>query len=162
MDIFKFDEARTREAVLFILNFLDAVDKHKLSKLLYFADKIHLERYGRTITGDEYIKMEYGPVPSTVYDVIKGNRCDLIPIHTKGTRLLPDRDADIEELSESDIICIRESIEQYGDKDFGELTDVSHDETWHSGEENSKLNLDQFLATYPNSKELKEHINNWD
>lgn len=162
MDIFKFNEARTREAVLFILNSLDAVDKHKLSKLLYFADKIHLERYGRTITGDEYIKMEYGPVPSTVYDVIKGSKPDLIPIHIKGIRVLPDRVADIEELSESDIMCLREAIEKYGDKDFSELTGLSHDKTWQSGEENSTLSLDQFLATYPNEKELKDHLANWD
>jgi len=162
MDIFRFDESRTREAVLYILNSLDVVDKYKLSKLLYFADKIHLSKYGRTITGDEYVKMEYGPVPSKVYDVIKGNIQDLIPVHTQGVRVMANRNANIEELSESDVNCIRESIEKYGNKDFGELYDLSHDETWHAGDDNEKFNVDQFLSTFNNKEELKEHIESWD
>jgi len=32
-------------------------------KLLYFADFDHFARHGTSITGDTYIKLEYGPVP---------------------------------------------------------------------------------------------------
>ena len=39
--------------------------------VLLFADKKHLERYGRFITGDTYSAMENGPVPSFAYDVVK-------------------------------------------------------------------------------------------
>lgn len=37
--------------------------KVKLMKLLYFADFDHFFRHGSPITGDTYIKLEYGPVP---------------------------------------------------------------------------------------------------
>lgn len=47
-----------------------SIDKIKLIKLLYLADKYHLRKYGRTITEDSYYAMEYGPVASTVLDIL--------------------------------------------------------------------------------------------
>ncbi|WP_409530306.1 Panacea domain-containing protein [Shinella sp.] len=40
-------------------------------KTLYYADRAHLQRYGRPITGDRYIAMENGPVPSYAYNAVK-------------------------------------------------------------------------------------------
>lgn len=37
---------------------------HKLFKVLWFADLEHLKKYGRTVTGDTYVAMEFGPVTS--------------------------------------------------------------------------------------------------
>jgi Protein of unknown function (DUF4065) len=44
-----------------------------LLKLLYMADRIALERMEQPITGDCYVSMQFGPVLSGVYDLIKGN-----------------------------------------------------------------------------------------
>ena len=38
--------------------------KLKAAKLLFFADKLHLNRYGRPILGDCYFCLDHGPVPS--------------------------------------------------------------------------------------------------
>lgn len=38
--------------------------KTKLFKLLYFTDATHLETAGQSITGAEYLKYPYGPVPT--------------------------------------------------------------------------------------------------
>jgi uncharacterized phage-associated protein len=38
--------------------------KLKVAKMIYFADKAHLLRYGRPIIGDVYYCLQYGPVPS--------------------------------------------------------------------------------------------------
>jgi uncharacterized phage-associated protein len=38
--------------------------KLKAAKLLFFADKYHLLKYGRPVVGDRYVCMNYGPVPS--------------------------------------------------------------------------------------------------
>ena len=42
---------------------LDSIfgEGHKICKILYFADREHLSKYGRSITGDVYIAMTYGP-----------------------------------------------------------------------------------------------------
>ena len=46
-----------------------SVNKLKALKLVYFADRYHLRRYGRPVVGDEYLAMNYGPVPSGTKDV---------------------------------------------------------------------------------------------
>lgn len=47
-----------------------------LLKMLYIADRIALKRMEQPITGDKYVSMNYGPVLSGVYDLIKGNPVD--------------------------------------------------------------------------------------
>mgnify|MGYP000405349204 CR=1 FL=1 len=44
--------------------------KLKAVKLLYLADRDHLFRYGRPITGDRYIAMDLGPVPESGFQLI--------------------------------------------------------------------------------------------
>src|ERR1035437_8347869 len=46
-----------------------SIHKLKALKLIYFADRYHLRRYGRPVIGDEYLAMEYGPVPSGTKDI---------------------------------------------------------------------------------------------
>ena len=60
----KFNENKTIHAVLYIAERLKRKDFHKLFKILYFSDREHLNVYGRTITGDTYIAMADGSVPS--------------------------------------------------------------------------------------------------
>lgn len=50
-----------------------AINKLKALKLLYFADRYHLRKYGRPITNDEYFAMNYGPVPSGAKDLAEGS-----------------------------------------------------------------------------------------
>ena len=72
------------QAMLYVLSKLGTADMHKVSKILYFADRSHLSKYARSITGDDYIKMSYGPVPSNVYDIMKAVRGDsFLRIHRK-------------------------------------------------------------------------------
>lgn len=58
------------ETIFYLLKKTGPADKIKLIKLVYLADKYHLLRYGRTVTGDEYFAMEHGPVGSTIKDVL--------------------------------------------------------------------------------------------
>ena len=45
------------------------LNKLKALKLIYFADRYHLRTYGRPITNDRYLAMEYGPVASSCKDL---------------------------------------------------------------------------------------------
>jgi uncharacterized phage-associated protein len=67
---FSFSHRKATQA----LNFLarregGTIDKLKALKLVYFADRYHLRRFGRPIIGDEYLAMNYGPVPSGTKDL---------------------------------------------------------------------------------------------
>ena len=46
-----------------------SINKMEAIKLLFFSDRYHLRKYGRSITNDEYYAMEYGPVPSNGKDI---------------------------------------------------------------------------------------------
>ena len=88
------------------------------SKILYFADKYHLERYARPITGDIYVAMEMGPVPSRIYDLLKQSAfapADVLEdlaaaVEIKGPRLNPKRDPTPGVLSGSDERMLEEAF----------------------------------------------------
>lgn len=101
------------------------------------ADRIHPERYGRLISGDSYVAMKNGPVPSGAYDIMKAVGGDGMCAGGKeaqeaftvngGHDVIPRREANEALFSESDRECHHEAIQQYGRLSFEELTDLSHD-----------------------------------
>lgn len=145
--IFDFD--RSLNALLYVANRLDRRDIHKIFKILYFADMSHLMKYGRAITGDRYIAMNYGPVPSAIYDMVKIVRGDsswipmddlkaFFTVHDKF--LEPLRDANPDYLSESDIKELDSSIKKYGKLEFSQITQISHGEAWEKTRNNPDTN----------------------
>ncbi|MEM9482851.1 MAG: Panacea domain-containing protein [Cyanobacteria bacterium P01_F01_bin.116] len=55
-----------------------------LLKMLYIADRVALAQMEQPITGDHYVSMDYGPVLSGVYDLIKGQPVDdALPLWSK-------------------------------------------------------------------------------
>ncbi len=67
----KFNEAKTAEAAaFFIKNAGGKMSYMGLLKFLYVADRLSLTRRGRTITGDTYHAMQFGPVLSRTKDLI--------------------------------------------------------------------------------------------
>lgn len=122
----------------------------KMMKLLFLADKYHLVRYARPITGDHYDAMNDGPVPSFAYDLFKQVLRN--PFTPQGRQLanalvidttyeLPRFSArvefDTEQLSKSDIVALTETLKQFGDKSFEELSAITHamaayDKAWRS------------------------------
>ena len=45
--------------------------QYQIVKAIFLADKTHLNKWGRPITYDNYVAMEFGPVPSLTYDFLK-------------------------------------------------------------------------------------------
>ena len=112
---------------------------HSLFKVLWFADLKHMKKYGRTITGDRYIAMNKGPVPSALYDIIKGN----CPPELRGCLTRYDKGAekgflraelasDERYLSETDKEALLESIEENKNLSFDDRVNKSHGHAWKS------------------------------
>ena len=49
----------------------------KLMKLFFFADKLHLEKYKKPIFNKSYTKLERGPVPLWIYELINSNQSNI-------------------------------------------------------------------------------------
>jgi len=76
------------QALCYVLQKVKRADKLKLVKLLFLADKYHALRYGRTVTGDEYWAMDYGPVGSTAKDLLSLDKEMLSKEYKFASRLL--------------------------------------------------------------------------
>ena len=67
----KYDIEKVANAIKFFKeNGTKHLGKTKLMKLLFFADKEHLLRYGIPIFDDKYFKLPHGPVPILTLNII--------------------------------------------------------------------------------------------
>lgn len=162
----RFDAKKAVEVVLYIAQKVS--DMYVALKVLYFADKEHLYRYGRLICGDSYVALKHGPVPSGTYDLVKFARSDgWCPIgdyvqdafEIEDYDIVPIRKPNIDLLSISDRECLDEAIGQYGHLTFGKLQDLCHqDKAFQAVDRNDFIPLEAIIETLPDSELLKEYL----
>ena len=138
----QFDKVKTLNALLFVANRVQRKDFHKIFKIIYFADRQHLADWGRPITGDIYIAMEAGPVPSRLYDMIKIVRGDSYMPDSEGLGkyfqienwmyVNPLVDADPNKLSSNELKVLDACIAKYSSLSYDEIKEKSHDVAWRS------------------------------
>jgi len=142
-------------------------DTYTALKVVYFADRLHLSRFGRLICGDRYVAMDNGPVPSGLYDIVKFVRGDgafvmRVPAKEAFTvqdyNIIPARDPDPQHLSESDIECLDESIVEYGNKTFAELKRISH-ASLREADHNDFISMESLTRSLENGEELWNYLN---
>lgn len=167
---FTVDKDALVNALLYVVNEVGQAERHRTLKMIYLADKLHLERYGAPITGDRYIKKNFGPVASATYDAIKAfsgepNRADpeLLEmlrgkLHVDGRRISALADPDPLEISPSMAECLDAVVSTYDHLDFGSLTDLTHDEAWHSADEHKPIPAEAIVRTLPRSEILLEYL----
>ncbi|MBL8522955.1 MAG: SocA family protein [Betaproteobacteria bacterium] len=114
---------------------------YTLLKMLYLADRYHLERYARTITGDIYVAMDQGPVASGAYDILKCARGKELPpeiseIARRHFRVDADHrlalleEPDFDELSDSDVHALQHAVSTFDFLGSAEVRHLSHDKAW--------------------------------
>ena len=164
-----FDCVKSMEAGLYIAQKIGGrKDMHKIFKTLYFADKAHLSRYGRSITGDSYIAMSYGPVPSRTDDIFKAvrgdsyfsNRAEELKgyFHFINKYVIEaDKDADLDYLSDTDVECLDYAINKCKGKTFGELTEMSHDLSWNNTLRDREMSVKDILRENGENEDYVEY-----
>lgn len=138
----QFDRTKALNALLYVANRVQRKDFHKIFKIIYFADRQHLADWGKPITGDTYIAMEAGPVPSRMYDMMKIVRGDSYLSDTEGLGqyfqvenwmyVKPLVDADLNKLSRNEQEALDSAISQYANLSYDEIKEKSHDVAWRS------------------------------
>jgi hypothetical protein len=164
---FRLDTDKAVESVLYIASRIPNPTIHSIAKVLFHADKAHLSRYGRPISGDRYIAMKHGPVPSATYDILKTLRDnsdwplperarDSLSVDGYVVRAL--RPVDERVLSQSEVECLSESAREHGAKSFGQRSAESHGPAWQAADENDVIGLESLLLEIDNRDELREHF----
>ena len=69
----RINEKKYKNAILFFAQKIQngTLGKLKLMKLLYYLDFDYFEKYGNSITNDQYLRFENGPVPRMAEKMIK-------------------------------------------------------------------------------------------
>ena len=154
---FTFDREKGSAAVVFLAaQQIPDLSKGKICKLIFLADKHHLVRFGRPITGDRICAMKDGPVPSNILNMLNKvlENPDDESIEMLSRNVSIDRkfvhphfkaeDFVLGEfLSASDIESLRSTVERFGDKTFSELRSMTHD-----------------MTAYKNAWEAEDRVNN--
>jgi uncharacterized phage-associated protein len=140
--IFKFDIDKAIAATVYIASKKPTeLTQAKLFKLLYFADRDHLVRYCRPITGDWYTAMKDGPVPSNLYSAFKKMsgapkienenarrlaRFVRLDTSWQYPRIEAQKQLDSSQLSVSDTQSLDRVLKLYGKMSFTQVRSIAH------------------------------------
>ncbi len=138
------------ELLLHLAHVRPGADKYQAVKFFYLSDRAHLIKYGRPISFENYFAMSYGPVASTVLDLLngelshlKGSGIESLPFKTEvgstadgkyQTTFIrkPLRKIDVDLFSKSDLKVFDEVVEKYRNATFDELFKATHEHyAWH-------------------------------
>lgn len=162
---FNFDESKALEALVHVASQWPGITTFYLAKVFFFADRDHLRTYGRPVTGDAYIAMANGPVPSRLYDIVKGNldffgdpeaieAALRVDRNARYHRVYAARNPNLDLLSETDIAALNRAIEFCRGKTFVYLSNVTHQEpAWALAEPNAEMNPELLVP-----EEMREEV----
>ncbi|MGD0625064.1 MAG: Panacea domain-containing protein [Thermodesulfobacteriota bacterium] len=166
--LYQMDYEKAIEAMVWLANKNPFIDIYHVAKILYYAEKTHLNKYGRPLIGATYIRMPYGQVPSEIRDIINNNTWMVEPeylerfcasikvMEGRYPKLTSLREPDTDYFSETDIQCLQESLDKYKDLSFDELKRISHEERSYK-ETEPKEKID-YLLMVDEENENKDEI----
>lgn len=131
-----------------------------LYKLLYFSDFNYYEMYEEHLTGAEYRKLPYGPVPQKIDSIINLMMADKMIQRIKTdyhgyqqTRYIPLVKPNLKELMASEKDVIDRVIDQFSDWSASAISDYSHnDMPWLASKDGETIDYElAFYREYPYS-----------
>lgn len=133
---FKINWEKCLEGIHLMAERQEGITTFYVAKVFFFADKQHLLDWGRPISGDRYVAMENGPVPSNIYDLIKQKEYladDLLDqfdarIEKRGRHLYPRRSFIARALSPTDVEYLQDALDRYSHMSFAALSQLTHRE----------------------------------
>ncbi|MBW8009962.1 MAG: DUF4065 domain-containing protein [Chloroflexi bacterium] len=140
-----------------------------LLKMIWFAERVHMSRYGMMFLGDDYIAMSHGPVPSLAYDIIKDARGDgwnsfenpepnsVIDTPDRRT-VLPLRKPDNSFLSESARECLDDAYEKLSELTFSEVKKCSHTAAHKAADQDDTISFEEFVKDLDNGQEVLSYL----
>jgi len=120
---YKTNKDKTITTILLILNELGNIPLFKLWEIIYDSDKKHLIKWGRPLMGELYLDIPSIPPQLNIYRDLVNIDFD-IPLYEDikdriiivNNLISTNEKADLDDLSKSDIECIKESINNFVSK----------------------------------------------
>lgn len=164
---FTIDPEKAVEVILYLAENAGQ-DMYGILKMMYIADKKHLDKYGRFIFGDDYYALPHGPVPTEAYDMIKSIRgdgssifsrflCDAFRVEGKAS-IIPLREPDLNCLSKSDINCLNQAIDELQHLSFSKQKSVTHDAAYNATAENAPMSIEAIASTFADGGQLIDYL----
>ena len=168
----KFDQWKALHALLFVVTHLPKpANVYNVLKCLYYADREHLQEYGRQIYGETFYALEHGPVPSAAYEIIKyaNGRANWDLQFPEALEMLDVNDIyvsargapDTDLLSRSDMACLLEASRKYGTMPFSRLKKLSHKgKAFENADPNGEMKLDDLIDELRDAGAVASHLKN--
>jgi uncharacterized phage-associated protein len=162
---FTFKPEKLVNAIAYFVRNCSNVGRTKACKLLYFADKEHLLRYGRPITGDRYYRLKHGPIPTKGLNMLRGvstpaNAALLtywLSLEDESIKL--KRRPDLKVFSKSDLRVLEEVCGKYGRYSASYLSRLSHREApWKKTKQNEAIDFELFFDGRPEADDIKKLV----
>lgn len=121
------------------------INRMKMLKLVWLSDRLHLNKYGRTVSTDHYVAMKNGPVASEIKDISEGRSTrysmDYIePVGRLNFKSLAD--AEPKHFSKTDLEVMEAVWERFGRAAEFDLSNLSHEyPEWKRHEDYLKKHL---------------------
>ena len=155
----RINEKKYKNVVLFFANKIqnNTLGKLKLMKLLYFLDFDFFEKYGKSVTGDEYLRFENGPVPRMAEKMLKAMSGQDISITRRKIKdgyndqqlVQPLRAFDVNLFTKEEILMMEEIAGKWERFSGTEMKNASHGEApWIATKPNEVI--DYNLSYYRN------------
>jgi hypothetical protein len=148
------------EAILYVVNQMNGLDGSWLYDILYSADKLHLEKYGRFIFGEMYGATSIQVVPLNVMELLYAKDVELFEaISNFNGWIDAKRECDRDRLSKSDIECLEQSV-----KGLSLYPQGHYDEAWDKARQRNprgRLNdiyVEDIVSQFKNSKDLLDYL----
>ncbi|MBI4191272.1 MAG: SocA family protein [Betaproteobacteria bacterium] len=126
---------------------------YTLLKMIYLVDRLHLERYGRPVSGDKFIAMKEGATPSRIYDSMKFLRGDkrtrnwlpdankFLAVNSKTHDVSVIKMPALDVLSATDIECLDAILEILRQEKRWYVHELAHDAAWKKTTRNSTMDF---------------------
>jgi len=155
----KINEKKYKNVVLFFAKKVQngTLGKLKMMKLLYFLDFDFFEKYGKSVTGDNYLRFENGPVPQMAEKILKEMNGKEIKITNKKVangyndqqHIEALKDFDINVFSKEELVMLEEVADKWEKFSGSEMKMATHGEApWIATKPNDII--DYNLAYYRN------------
>jgi hypothetical protein len=130
------DDEKLRELILYIADLCVQDSRFgaiKLNKLLFYADFLAYQRFGHSITGQDYQALPQGPAPRRLKPVVERmKRAGDLQIESRRLfrriqlRPIAQRGPDLSKFSSDELALVREVIQRFWKMNATQISDESH------------------------------------